>query len=66
MDQPIKERRRLSQSGLLETAIRSAARLVSAQDATTRALANQMLSALMQLRRTMPQRRQADLKTRKD
>jgi hypothetical protein len=66
MDQPIKERRRLSQSGLLETAIRSAARLVSAQDATTRALVNQMLSALMQLRRTLPQRRQADLKTRKD
>jgi hypothetical protein len=66
MDQPIKERRRTSYSGLLESAIRSLTKLASSRDSMTKALANQALSDLLQLRRELPARRQFDSKLRKD
>lgn len=67
MDQMIKDRRRVSYCGLIDSAIRSGSKLISTGDSTTRVLANQVLSDLLRLRREMPARRQydVDIKNRK-
>jgi hypothetical protein len=65
MEETVKDRRRTSYAGLLDSAIRGAAKLVSSRDAMTKSLANQVLADLMQLRREMPTRRQYDTKSRK-
>jgi hypothetical protein len=64
MDSPIKERRRLSHAGLLEGAIRTINKMVALPDPATKALANQALRDLLQLRRELPTRRQFDTKAR--
>ncbi|WP_019140054.1 hypothetical protein [Noviherbaspirillum massiliense] len=65
MSDTTKDRRRTSYSGLVESAIRSATKLASSHDSTTRTLANQVVSDLVLLRRELPARRQYDTKTRK-
>ena len=65
MDQPIKERRRTSYTGLLESAIRALTKIASSNDPMSRALANQALNDLLQLRRDLPTRREFDSKSRK-
>jgi hypothetical protein len=62
MNMPFKERRRLSQSGLLDSAIRLLAVLASSGSSMDRSRANQALMYLQQLRRELPTRRQSDLR----
>jgi hypothetical protein len=64
MDSPAKERRKVSHSGLLEGAIRTVNKMASLPDPATKALANQALRDLLQLRRDMPTRREYDSKAR--
>jgi hypothetical protein len=60
MNEQIKERRRVSQSSLLDTAMRSANQLFSSKDTSTRTAASRVLSDLQKLRAEMPHRRQDD------
>jgi hypothetical protein len=60
MSEPIKERRRVSYSTLLESAMRSANQLFSSKDAVARSAASRVLSDLQKLRAEMPSRRQDD------
>lgn len=57
---PVKERRRMSHAGLLESAIRMVAQLASSSDVNTRALANRALADLQKLRHEQPKRRRLD------
>lgn len=62
MENAIKERRRTSYNGLLDAAIRSIGKLAASRDPAAKALANQALHDLMQVRREMPTRREFDTK----
>ena len=64
MEKPVKDRRRMSRTGLLESAIRTACELAAGHDLKTRYLANRLLADLQQLQRDMPMRRQSDVKSR--
>lgn len=61
---PVKERRRMSHAGLLDSAIRMVAQLASSNDLNTRTLANRALADLQKLRHEQPRRRQVDAGTR--
>lgn len=61
---PVKERRRTSQTGLLDSAIRMVAQLAASNDLNTRTLANRSMADLQKLRHGMPKRRQVDTATR--
>ena len=60
---PVKDRRRLSHSGVLDSAIRLVAQLTSSNDLNTRTIASRALAELQKLRHEMPKRRQADGKS---
>jgi hypothetical protein len=67
MDSIVKERRRTSHRGLLESAIQNTTKLASINDPGTRMLANKVMTDLVQLRRELPTRREFDTKPpRKD
>jgi hypothetical protein len=66
MEEPIKDRRRISYAGLLDSAIRSITKITSSSDPVAKALANQALSDLLKMRRERPARRQFDAKARKE
>ena len=61
---PVKERRRMSHAGLLDSAIRMVAQLASSGDLNTRTLANRAMADLQKLRHEQPKRRQIDSSTR--
>lgn len=63
-ESPVKERRRMSHAGLLDSAIRMVAQLASSGDVNTRALANRALADLQKLRHEQPKRRQNDASAR--
>lgn len=63
-ESPVRERRRMSHAGLLDSAIRMVAQLASSGDVNTRALANRALADLQKLRHGMPKRRQVDTNAR--
>ncbi len=54
------ERRHISYSATLDSAIRSASQLFSSKDAMTRSSANRVIADLQKMRGTMPARRQDD------
>lgn len=60
MEHETENRRRISYSGLLDSAIRAASKISSLPDPAARALANQILTDLKQIRRDMPSRRKFD------
>jgi hypothetical protein len=60
MDELIKDRRRVSYSNLLESAMRSANQLFSSKDTVARSAAGRVLSDLQKLRAEMPSRRKDD------
>jgi hypothetical protein len=60
MEKPPTERRCMSQSGLLDAAIRQVANLAFDTNPATKALAGQALATLLKLRHMMPMRRKAD------
>jgi hypothetical protein len=62
MDKPEKERRALSQAGLLESAMRTIGQLVSSADLNTRNLAFRALSEIKRARKLVPARRKDDIK----
>jgi hypothetical protein len=64
MDKPENERRRMSQAGLLDSAIRSLSQLATSADMTTRALAARALADIRQVRRQVPTRRALDREAR--
>jgi hypothetical protein len=67
MEKPTEERRRASYAGLLDSAMRAAVKLSSLPDPVARALANQILTDLKQIRRLLPVRRKFDTEApRKD
>ncbi|RJG04108.1 hypothetical protein [Noviherbaspirillum sedimenti] len=57
---PVKERRRMSQAGLLDSAIRMVAQLTTSNDLHTRTIANRAMADLQKMRHEMPKRRQFD------
>ena len=63
-ESPVKERRRMSHTGLLDSAIRMVAQLAAANEINTRALANRAMADLQKLRHEMPKRRQVDTSAR--
>lgn len=60
MNNAVNERRRLSRTGLLDSAIRTLSLLATTGDLRSRALVNQALGNLQQLRREFPTRREHD------
>lgn len=62
MDKPEKERRVLSQAGLLESAMRTIGQLVSSSDLATRNLAFRAIAEIKKARKLVPSRRKDDLK----
>ena len=60
MNKPEKERRILSQAGLLESAMRTIGQLVSSADLNTRNLAFRALSEIKKARKLVPSRRKDD------
>jgi hypothetical protein len=60
MDEMIKDRRRVSYSNLVESAMRSANQLFSSKDTVARSAASRVLSDLQKLRAEMPSRRKDD------
>jgi len=60
MDEPTKERRRVSYSTLLESAMRSANQLFSSKDTGARTAGSRVLSDLQKLRAELPNRRKDD------
>lgn len=60
MNQIVEDRRRASYSGLLDSAMRTAARLATHHDPVAKSLANQIMTDLKQIRRQMPARRRFD------
>jgi hypothetical protein len=63
MEKPEDDRRRMSQAGLLDSAIRTLSQLSTSADMTTRALAMRALADLQQVRRQVPSRRAHDRAT---
>jgi hypothetical protein len=63
MEKPVKERRRMSQMSLLDSAIRTLSQLASSRDSLTRSLASRVLADLQTLRLQIPIRRQHDGKS---
>ncbi|QAU35174.1 hypothetical protein [Janthinobacterium sp. 17J80-10] len=63
-ESPVKERRRMSHAGLLDSAIRMVAQLASSSDLNTRTLANRAMADLQKLRHEQPKRRQLDSNAR--
>lgn len=59
-ESPVRERRRMSHAGLLDSAIRMVAQLASSSDLNTRTLANRALADMQKLRHEQPKRRQLD------
>lgn len=59
------DRRRMSYAGLIDSAIRSVSKLTTVGDAASKGLAHQALADLMRLRRSLPARRQQDIKSHK-
>jgi hypothetical protein len=64
MDKPENDRRRMSQAGLLDSAIRSLSQLSTSPDMTTRSLAARALADIQQVRRQVPTRRALDREAR--
>jgi hypothetical protein len=64
MNEQTKERRRVSQSSLVDTAMRSASQLFASKDVSTRSAASRVLSDLQKLRAEMPSRRQDDARNK--
>jgi hypothetical protein len=64
-DTPAPDRRKMSQAGLLDSAINIAHQLVASRDPVTSSLASRMLGDLMRLRREMPVRRLIDRNPRR-
>jgi hypothetical protein len=62
MNKPEKERRMLSQAGLLESAMRTIGQLVSSSSLETRNLAFRALAEIKRARKLVPARRKDDLK----
>lgn len=62
MTKPEKERRVISQAGLLESAMRTLGQLVSSADLNTRNLAFRALAEIKKARKLVPTRRKDDLK----
>lgn len=62
MDESEKERRVLSQAGLLESAMRTIGQLISSADLNTRNLAGRALAEVRRARKLVPARRKDDLK----
>jgi hypothetical protein len=60
MDKIDKERRRVSQSGVLDSSIRMMGQLLVSGDMNVRSLANRILADLQKLRREIPARREND------
>jgi hypothetical protein len=60
MNEPLKERRRISYVSLVESAMRSANQLFASKDAAARSAASRVLSDLQKLRTEMPARRRDD------
>lgn len=60
MNELTKDRRRVSYSNLLESAMRSANQLFSSKDSVARSAASRVLSDLQKLRAEMPSRRKDD------
>lgn len=56
----VKERRRMSHSGVIDSAIRLIAQLTASNDLNTRTIASRALAELQKLRHDMPKRRQTD------
>jgi hypothetical protein len=63
MDKEVKERRRISQTGLIDAAMRSANQLFSSKDSMARTAASRVLGDLQKLRAEMHRRRQDDDKS---
>lgn len=63
MDEQIKDRRRISQAGLIDAAMRSANQLFSSKDTMARAAASRVLGDLQKLRAEMHHRRRDDDKS---
>lgn len=59
----VKERRRMSHSGVMDSAIRLVAQLTASNDLNTRTIASRALAELQKLRHDMPKRRQTDGKS---
>lgn len=62
MDKPEKERRAISQAGVLESAMRTIGQLVSSTDLATRSLAFRALAEIKKARKLVPARRKDDIK----
>ena len=65
MEKDTENRRHMSQTGLLDSAIRSITKLTTVGDTASRGLAHQALADLIRLRRSLPARREDDLKVHK-
>lgn len=64
MNELSNDRRRFSQGGLLDSAIRTISQLCNSPDLATRSLAIRALADIQQVRRQVPTRREYDRKTR--
>lgn len=62
MDEPLKERRVLSQASVLDSAMRTVGQLVSSADLNTRNIAFRALAEIKKARKLVPARRKDDLK----
>jgi hypothetical protein len=60
MDEPIKDRRRMSHTGLIDSVIQLVGQMASSTDLNTRSLANRALADLRKLRTEIPSRRTND------
>lgn len=64
MDKPENERRRVSQAGLLDSAIRTLSQLLASPDLNTRSLAIRAIADVQKVRKMVPTRRVHDCETR--
>jgi hypothetical protein len=60
MDKPAKERRAMSQTGLLDSAMRMVAQLANSSDPNVRTLASRALADIQRARHLTPARRTQD------
>jgi hypothetical protein len=63
MEEPFKERRKMSHLGLVESIIQTVGQLATSSDLTTRSLAARALGDLRKLRDDIPTRRTNDRRT---
>lgn len=63
MNEQVKERRRVSQTDLIDAAMRSANQLIASKDITARTAASRVLGDLQKLRAEMHHRRRDDDKS---